>query len=206
LHYITLFALTFLAAAVATLPPGLLNINAAKISVERGKKFGIYFSLACSLVIFIEALGAAAFSKYLFEDPETINHILVGALLIFIVLFFYFWKKSNRDLTELAPSSSNSFLKGISLALLNLLTLPFYAGLHAALRSSKIARLATSETLVFATAALSGTFAILYGYAYGFAKISFDEQRFEKRSNRIIAGLMLLLVVFTFIRLWLNYE
>ena len=206
MHYITLFALTFLAAAVATLPPGLLNINAAKISVERGKKFGVYFSLACSLVIFIEALGAAAFSKYLFEHPETINHILVGALLIFIVLFFYFWKKSNRDLTELAPSSSNSFLKGISLALLNLLTLPFYAGLHAALRSSKIARLATSETLVFATAALSGTFAILYGYAYGFAKISFDEQRFEKRSNRIIAGLMLLLVVFTFIRLWLNYE
>jgi len=206
LHYITLFALTFLAAAVATLPPGLLNMNAAKISVERGKKFGVYFSLACSLVIFIEALGAAAFSKYLFEHPETINHILVGALLIFIVLFFYFWKKSNRDLTELAPSSSNSFLKGISLALLNLLTLPFYAGLHAALRSSKIARLATSETLVFATAALSGTFAILYGYAYGFAKISFDEQRFEKRSNRIIAGLMLLLVVFTFIRLWLNYE
>jgi len=206
LHYITLFALTFLAAAVATLPPGLLNINAAKISVERGKKFGVYFSLACSLVIFIEALGAAAFSKYLFEHPETINHILVGALLIFIVLFFYFWKKSNRDLTELAPSSSNSFMKGISLALLNLLTLPFYAGLHAALRSSKIARLATSETLVFATAALSGTFAILYGYAYGFAKISFDEQRFEKRSNRIIAGLMLLLVVFTFIRLWLNYE
>jgi threonine/homoserine/homoserine lactone efflux protein len=206
LHYITLFALTFLAAAVATLPPGLLNMNAAKISVERGKKFGIYFSLACSLVIFIEALGAAAFSKYLFEHPETINHILVGALLIFIVLFFYFWKKSNRDLTELAPSSSNSFLKGISLALLNVLTLPFYAGLHAALQSSKIARLATSETLVFATAALSGTFAILYGYAYGFAKISFDEQRFEKRSNRIIAGLMLLLVVFTFIRLWLNYE
>jgi threonine/homoserine/homoserine lactone efflux protein len=206
LHYITLFALTFLVAAVATLPPGLLNINAAKISVERGKKFGVYFSLACSLVIFIEALGAAAFSKYLFEHPETINHILVGALLIFIVFFFYFWKKSNRDLTELAPSSSNSFLKGISLALLNLLTLPFYAGLHAALRSSKIARLATSETLVFATAALSGTFAILYGYAYGFAKISFDEQRFEKRSNRIIAGLMLLLVVFTFIRLWLNYE
>jgi len=206
LHYITLFALTFLAAAVATLPPGLLNMNAAKISVERGKKFGIYFSLACSLVIFIEALGAAAFSKYLFEHPETINHILVGALLIFIVLFFYFWKKSNRDLTELAPSSSNSFLKGISLALLNLLTLPFYAGLHTALRSSKIARLATSETLIFATAALSGTFAILYGYAYGFAKISFDEQRFEKRSNRIIAGLMLLLVVFTFIRLWLNYE
>ena len=206
MHYITLFALTFLAAAVATLPPGLLNINAAKISVERGKKFGVYFSLACSLVIFIEALGAAAFSKYLFEHPETINHILVGALLIFIVLFFYFWKKSNRDLTELAPSSSNSFLKGISLALLNLLTLPFYAGLHAALRSSKIARLVTSETFVFASAALSGTFVILYGYAYGFAKISFDEQRFEKRSNRIIAGLMLLLVVITFIRLWLNYE
>lgn len=206
MHYITLFALTFLAAAVATLPPGLLNMNAAKISVERGKKYGIYFSIACSLVIFAEALGAAVFSKFLFEHPETINHILIGALLIFLVLFFYFWKKSNRDLTELVPSSSNSFLKGVSLALLNVLTIPFYAGLHAALRSSKIARLATSETFVFAAAAFSGTFVILYGYAYGFAKISFDEQRFEKRSNRIIAVLMLLLVVITFIRLWLNYE
>ena len=206
MHYITLFALTFLAAVVATVPPGLLNMNAAKISVERGKKYGIYFSIACSLVIFAEALGAAVFSKFLFEHSETINHILIGALLIFLVLFFYFWKKSNRDLTELVPSSSNSFLKGISLALLNVLTIPFYAGLHAALRSSKIARLATSETFVFAAAAFSGTFVILYGYAYGFAKISFDEQRFEKRSNRIIAGLMLLLVVITFIRLWLNYE
>ena len=181
-------------------------MNAAKISVERGKKYGIYFSIACSLVIFAEALGAAVFSKFLFEHPETFNHILIGALLIFLILFFYFWKKSNRDPTELVPSSSNSFLKGISLALLNVLTIPFYAGLHAALRSSKIARLATSETLVFAAAALSGTFVILYGYTYGFAKISFDEQRFEKRSNRIIAGLMLFLVAITFIRLWLNYE
>lgn len=181
-------------------------MNAAKISVERGKKYGIYFSLACSLVIFAEALGAAVFSKFLFEHPETINTILIGALIIFLVLFFYFWKKSNRDLTKLVPSSSNSFLKGISLAVLNVLTIPFYAGLHAAFRSSKIARLATSETLVFAAAALSGTFVVLYGYAYGFAKISFDEQRFEKRSNRIIAGLMLVLLVITFIRLWLNYE
>lgn len=181
-------------------------MNAAKISVERGKKYGIYFSLACSLFIFSEALGAAVFSKFLFEHPETINTILIGALFIFLVLFFYFWKKSNRDLTKLVPSSSNSFLKGISLAALNVLTIPFYAGLHAAFRSSKIARLATSETLVFAAAALSGTFVVLYGYAYGFAKISFDEQRFEKRSNRIIAGLMLVLLVITFIRLWLNYE
>lgn len=206
MHYFYLFVLTFLAAAAATLPPGLLNINAAKISVEKGKKYGLYFSLACSVVIFLEALGAALFSKYLFEHPETINRILIAALTIFLTLFFYFWKKSNRDLTKLVPSTPNSFLKGISLALLNVLTIPFYAGLHVGFRSSKVARLANSEVLVFAMAAFSGTFLILYAYVYGFAKISFDEQRFEKRSNRLIAALMLLLAVITFIRLWLNYE
>ena len=52
---------------------------------------------------------------------------------------------------------------------------------------------------------MSGTFVILYGYAYGFAQISFDEIRFEKRSNRLIALLMLLFALGSFIRLILSY-
>lgn len=204
MHYLTLFGLTFLAAALATLPPGLLNMNAAKIAVDRGKRDALLFAFACSLVVLLESLGASLFSKYLYQHPDSFNQLLWISLFIFVGLAIYFWRKSNRPYT-IQKSTSRPFRKGLSLAFLNVLMIPFYAGLHSALRTSKVVRLVPSETLVFAAAAMSGTFVILYGYAYGFAQISFDEIRFEKRSNRLIALLMLLLALGSFIRLILSY-
>jgi len=40
-HLLTLFFATFSAAFMATVFPGLLNMNAAKTSVEKGKTAGI---------------------------------------------------------------------------------------------------------------------------------------------------------------------
>ena len=39
-HVLILFFVTFSAAFMATVPPGLLNMNAAKTSVEKGKLNG----------------------------------------------------------------------------------------------------------------------------------------------------------------------
>ena len=37
---VLLFFATLIAAVVASAPPGLLNVNAAKVGVEKGKKNG----------------------------------------------------------------------------------------------------------------------------------------------------------------------
>lgn len=91
------------------------------------------------------------------------------------------------------------------LAALNVLNIPFYAVLHALMRNASLVRLAPSETLVFAAAALGGTFSVLYGYSYGSSKIAFDERHFQRRSNRTIAFVMLILMLVSFIRLISSY-
>ena len=44
-HLLVLFFVTFSAAFMATVPPGLLNMSAAKISVEKGPNNAYIFSL-----------------------------------------------------------------------------------------------------------------------------------------------------------------
>ena len=64
-HLLILFFATFSAAFMATVPPGLLNMNAAKTSVEKGKLNGIIFSLGVSTMIMLQAIIAVYISKYL---------------------------------------------------------------------------------------------------------------------------------------------
>ena len=46
-----LFFSTFFSAFIASAPPGLLNMNAAKTSVEKGKANGVIFGLGVALMI-----------------------------------------------------------------------------------------------------------------------------------------------------------
>jgi threonine/homoserine/homoserine lactone efflux protein len=52
-HLLILFFATFSAAFMATVPPGLLNVNAAKTSVEKNKLNGVVFSLGVSTMIML---------------------------------------------------------------------------------------------------------------------------------------------------------
>ncbi len=63
-HLIILFFVTFSAAFMATVPPGLLNMNAAQTSVKKGKLNGIMFSLGVSSMIMMQAYIAVMISKY----------------------------------------------------------------------------------------------------------------------------------------------
>ncbi|HLT51084.1 MAG TPA: hypothetical protein VKZ93_03960, partial [Arenibacter sp.] len=82
-HILILFFATFSAAFMATVPPGLLNMNAAKISVEKGKTNGITFSIGVSVMILIQAYISVMISKYLFNNPGVIDVLLKVALIVF---------------------------------------------------------------------------------------------------------------------------
>ena len=79
-HLIILFFATYSAAFMATVPPGLLNMNAAKTSVDKGKLNGIIFSLGVSVIIMTQAYIAVMISKYLYRNPEVIDLLLKIAI------------------------------------------------------------------------------------------------------------------------------
>ena len=205
-HLIILFFATFSSAFMATVPPGLLNMNAAKTSVEKGKNNGIIFSLGVSFVVMIQAYLAVLISKFLYRNPEVIDLLLKIALAVFAFFAAYFFistkREDSRQIKMVHVSKKNSFFKGMLLAALNLLTIPYYSGLNAMWNASGWIKFQVWDICTFILAAGSGTFAVLYLYTVYFNKLEAKTHRFAKNSNYILSALMLVLLVITVIRVF----
>lgn len=204
-HILILFFATFSAAFMATVPPGLLNMNAAKISVEKGKLNGVIFSLGVSSMIMVQAYIAVFISKFLYRNPEVIDILLKIAIAIFAFFAIYFFivakRKKEKKLKKVNLSKKNSFFKGVLLAALNLLTIPYYSGLNAMWNEAGWIKFEAQDITTFVVAAGTGTFAVLYLYTFYFDKLETKTNRFSKNSNYILSALMLLLLIITFMRI-----
>lgn len=205
-HLLILFFATYSAAFMATVPPGLLNMNAAKASVEKGKTNGIIFSLGVSTMIMLQAYIAVLISKFLYRNPEVIDLLLKLAIAVFAFFAIYFFvlaknhKEKNLRLTKV--SRKNSFLKGLLLAALNLLTIPYYAGINAMWNASGWIKFELWDVLTFIVAAGSGTFTVLYLYTVYFNKLEKRTSAFSRNSNYVLSLLMLVLLMITIIRIF----
>ena len=205
-HLLILFFATYSAAFMATVPPGLLNMNAAKTSVERGKSNGIIFSLGVSTMIMVQAYVAVLISKFLYRHPEVIDILLKLAIAVFafFAIYFYVSAKNNKpEKMRLSKvSRKNSFLKELLLAALNLLTIPYYSGLNAMWNASGWIKFELWDILTFILAAGAGTFTVLYLYTVYFNKLENKTNAFSRNSNYILSFLMLILLVITIIRIF----
>lgn len=205
-HILILFFATFSAAFMATVPPGLLNMNAAKASVEKGKVNGIIFSLGVSTMVMLQAYIAVFISKFLYRNPEVIDVLLKIAIAIFAFFAVYFFmvakRKKAQKMKKVNLSKKNSFFKGILLAALNLLTIPYYSGLNAMWNEAGWIKFEAKDITTFVVAAGAGTFSVLYLYTFYFDKLETKTNRFSKNSNYILSALMLLLLVITLIRIF----
>lgn len=205
-HLIILFFATYSAAFMATVPPGLLNMNAAKTSVDKGKLNGIIFSLGVSTVIMAQAYIAVLISKFLYRNPQVIDLLLkiaIGVFAFFAIFFFLSAKKNKiKDIRMVKVSKKNSFFKGMLLASLNLLTIPYYSGLNAMWNASGWIKFEIWDILTFIVAAGSGSFTVLYLYTVYFNKLEAKTDTFSRNSNYIISLLMLVLLTITIIRIF----
>ncbi len=191
---------------MATVPPGLLNMNAAKVSVEKGKTNGIIFSVGVSTMIMMQATVAVYISRFLDNNPHVIDVLLKTATVVFAffaVYFFWAAKRNKVPNPELVTTSKkNSFLKGMGLAAVNLLTIPYYSGLNIMWNASGWIKFKVWDIAIFILAAGLGTFSVLYMYTIYFNKLENKTNRFSKNSNYILSGLMVVLLVITLFRVF----
>ncbi len=199
---------TFAAAFLASLPPGLLNMNAAKTSVEKGKKNGITFALGISATVVLQAFLAVRIAKLLSKSPEIIDILLKVALVIFgslAVFFLIKGKKQKEETFELIDEKKRgSFTKGALLAALNLLTIPFYAGLNTFFHSQGFMNYNVLDEIIFIFSAGLGTFLVMYIYVFYFDRMEQNTSRFSKNANYILSGLMVVLFVITLFKILNN--
>lgn len=192
---------TFAAAFLASLPPGLLNMNAAKTSVEKGKKNGITFAFGISATVILQVYLAVRIAKLLSKSPEIIEILMKVALVIFGSLAVFFWIKGKsqkeKDFKLIDEKKRGSFTKGAFLAALNLLTIPFYAGLNTFFHSQGFMNYTVLDEIIFIISAGIGTFLVMYIYVFYFDKMEQNTNRFSKNANYILSGLMVVLFFIT---------
>jgi len=201
-----LFLFTFSVAFIASLPPGLLNMNAAKTSVEKGKSNGVMFGLGVAVVVMIQAYLAVRIAKYLSRNTAVIELFMQVALVIFAVLAIFFFlkgKKQENQQVHFKPSKKRgSFTKGAALAAINLLAIPYYSGMNTIFHAQGFMKYKVVDEIVFILAAGGGTFLVMYLYAFYFNKMEHKTKSFSKKSNYILSILMVVLFLITAIRLF----
>lgn len=199
-----IFLITYFAALLGVVPPGLVNMTVAKTCVEYGKKNGLYVAIGASIVVFFQALIAVLLVKYIFDNPFVRNVLLRAGLVIFLLLAIFFFVKARRDPhleTHSKKANANSILKGMVVAILNIFPIPFFVALAAALNVGGDISYNWTIIFTFIVAASLGTFTTLYFYVLSFIRIEDKSERFTKYSNYFMAILMLVLVIFTLIRI-----
>lgn len=205
MHLFILFLATFGAAFLASAPPGLLNVNAAKTGVEKGSPNGVIFGLGISVMVMTQTYIAVRISKYLSKNPEMVDWLMQAAIIIFGFLTIFFFLKAKRSSVQENVLSSGkkrgSFTKGLLLAAINVLTIPYYSGLNSLFHAQGLMHYEVIDEIVFILSAGSGTFLVMYLYVFYFNKRNFKKGRFSKNSNYILSGLMLLLTIITAVRI-----
>ncbi|MCM5661763.1 LysE family transporter [Galbibacter mesophilus] len=208
-HLFILFFATFSAALMAVVFPGLINITAAKTSAKKGKTRGMIFAAGAATTVVFQAYLGVLISKYLYKHPNVIDILLKIALAVFAFFAIYFFvlakkKKDPKKLksVKIKKSRKSTFFTGMLISALNVLPIAYFCGLNAAWNVSGWIKFELWDILVFVIAAGLGTFAMLYMYVFYFDKLQEKTDTFARNSDYILSGLMAVLLIITFLRLF----
>ncbi|MDC3388208.1 LysE family transporter [Flavobacteriaceae bacterium] len=203
MHLIVLFLYCFLWSFFGVLPPGILNINAAKISVEQGKRAALMFTLGACLIIAVQAGIAVLIAEFLNLSSEELSIIQKIGIAIFFCLSIYFFisakVKSEPKRLELKKKKT-LFFKGLVFSILNVFPIPFYSFVCTTLSASENFNFSTSDVIVFILAIVIGSFMAISTYIVLF-KRSNNSEDFGRNTNYVLSFLALILAIFSCVKL-----
>ena len=201
------FFLGLIVALIGVIPPGLLNMTAAKISLKEGPGRGITFSSGVCLVVFIQTYVAAIFARYLSNRPDIVEILQRVAFVIFVLITIYFLviaRNQNEAKVEADTRSKKSrFFHGMLLSALNVFPIPYQAYMTITLSSFGWMNFEKTSIVTYVTGAAMGTFVMLYFYIFFFDKIKdkkFTSQKSMNYSIGIITGIVALITFINIIK------
>jgi len=199
------FLVGYLASFVGLIPPGLLNMTAAKIGVKQGRKPALIFSVGVIVVVCIQTGLGLAFARYIEQHPEIVDILQKVTLGIFLALTFYFFalaKDTRREIPKgVKRSKTNRFLYGILLSALNMLPIPYWV--YVSISLSALGWFFFDPQIlgwaVFGSA--MGTFSMLLIYIYFFRR-KLPIGNFGFNLNYLLGAITGLISLITVIRIW----
>ena len=202
-----IFFLGLIVALVGIIPPGLLNMTAARISLREGAARGIMFSTGVSIVVFIQTYIAAIFARYLSNRSDVVEILQRVAFVIFVLITIYFLvlasKQKEAKVNTEIRSKHGRLLHGMLLSALNVFPIPYQAYMTISLASIGWMNFERTSIITYVTGASMGTFVALYFYIFFFDKIKdkkFTSQKSMNYSIGVITGIVALVTFINILR------
>ena len=200
------FLFGYLAAVVGVIPPGLINMTAAKVSLVDGKKRAMVFVLGALFVIFFQTYISVIFAQYIDLHNEVVILLREIGLIIFMVLTIYFLKfakKPNISPEEHAvvKSKRNRFFVGMFVSAINFFPIPYYVLISMTMASYGVFAFETVPESSFVLGAVLGSSTIFYLYVVFFNKMKSKTDYFINNMNKIIGTITGIVALFTLFNL-----
>ena len=190
-------------ALVGVIPPGLLNMTAAKISLKEGYSRGIVFSIGVSITVIAQTFVAVLFARYLSNHPDIVDILQRVALVIFILISVYFLfvaKETVKPKDEINNRSKKSrFFFGMFLSALNVFPIPYQAYMSITLATFGLMDFDLTSITSYVAGAAMGTFVMLYIYIFFFDRIKSQRLTSQKNMNLSIGVITAVIALITLI-------
>ena len=201
MNIVTSLFLGFFTAFIGIIPPGLINMTAAKVNLKEGKRNAMWFVLGAILVIFFQSFFAILFAKIIHRRPDLVTLLREVGLGIFATLTLYFLvlaKKPKDKARKLKKNSkTNRFFLGMLLSGLNFFPIPYYVFVSITLASFKLFSFDPTSIFIFVNGVILGSFLVFYCYISFFNKIENKTDYVTKNMNTIIGSITGLISVMT---------
>ncbi|WP_310994087.1 lysine transporter LysE [Aequorivita marina] len=201
------FFIGFFGAFIGVLPPGLINMYAAKISMKEGRKRAFLFAIGVCITVMLQTLVAFLFAEYIGKHPEIVSMLQKVALGIFISLTIYFIfiaKDTRREIKDRSENSKkNRFFLGIFIAMLNLLPLPYWMYLSITFSAFGMFTFAQPALWVAVIASGMGTYASLALYVQ-FFRPKEHSKKLKLNMNYVIGTITAVISIITFLKIVKN--
>jgi len=199
----------FIAAFIGIIPPGLINMTAAKINLKEGKKNALWFVIGAVLVIFFQVFVAVLFAQVIDNRPDVVTLLREVGFVIFAFLTIYFLflakEPKTKKKSKIKKSSKKSrFFLGMLLSGLNFFPIPYYVVVSITLASYHLFVFENNIIFTFVLGSVLGSFAALYSYVAFFGRIEKKTDYLMRNMNTIIGSITGLIAIVTLFNI-LNY-
>ncbi|OEK09775.1 lysine transporter LysE [Flavivirga aquatica] len=200
-----IFFLGLIIALIGVVPPGLLNMTAAKISLKEGHVRGIVFSVGVCVIVVIQTYAAAIFARYLSKHIEVIDVLQRVAFVLFVLITIYFLliakSQPKKQIEPKIRSKHSRFFQGLFLSGINVFPIPYQAYMTITLASFGWMSFDQINIISYVAGAAMGTFVMLYVYMFFFDKIKGKHFTSQKNMNYVIGGVTGVISVITLVNI-----
>lgn len=200
----------YFAAVIGVIPPGLINLTAAKVSLVDGKKRAMVFVLGVLLIIFFQTYISVIFAQYIDRHKEVVLLLREIGLVIFLALTVYFLKFANKPNSSqnehaVVKSKRSRFFVGMFISAINFFPIPYYVLISIAMSTYGIFTFETLPVFIFVFGVILGSSTVFYLYVVFFNKMKSKADFFINNMNKMIGTITGLVAVVTFFNLLKDY-